>query len=210
MTKVDRRKFIAGVGLTLGSAAVGWSETAQHSSTSVPSGIDTIVAPASSSLDFRYAPGDWQSIFCFPDDPYKSIIGCCGELCYGHPGNYTKELEYFRDRVHFRLGGMGLPRLVSQSLEAPGMPIIHTRLDQGRAIMQLTTFATNEPNEGRVDNVLVEVLPKSSSEVLERLVLHIDTVRTLTAQEIGRNRLFYLGSDTGPLFMASDSEPFTY
>src|SRR5690348_12923898 len=92
MAKVDRRKFIAGVGLTLGSAAVGLGETAQHSATSIPSGIDTIAVSAFSSLDFRYAPGDWQTIFCFPGDPYKSIIGRCGELCYGHPGNYTREL----------------------------------------------------------------------------------------------------------------------
>ena len=58
--------------------------------------------------------------------------------------------------------------------------------------MELTTFATNEPNEGRVDNVLIEVRPKSPSKVLEHVVLHIETVRTLKAQEIGRNRLFHL------------------
>ena len=210
MAKFDRRKFIAGMGLTFGSATVGLGETPRHSSPSGSSGIDSTAVPAAISVDFRYAPGEWQTVFCFPDDPYKSLVGRCGELCYGHPGNYKKELEYFRDRVYFQLAGMGVPRLVSQSLEAPGVPIVHTRLDQGHAIMELTTFATNEADEGRVDNVLIEVRPNSPSEVLERLVLHIETVRTLTAQEIGRNRLFHLDSDTGLLFMASDSEPFAY
>ena len=169
MAKFDRRKFIAGMGLTLGSATVGLGETTLNSSTSVPSGIDSIELPAFTSVDFRYAPGDWQTVFCFPDDPCKSVVGRCGELCYGHPGNYTQELEYFRDRVYFQLAGMGVPRLVNQSLEAPGVPIIHTRLDQGRAIMELTTFATNDPNEGRVDNTLIDVRPNSPSKVLEGL-----------------------------------------
>ena len=143
MAKFDRRKFIAGMGLTFGSATVGLGETPRHSSPSGSSGIDSTAVPAAISVDFRYAPGEWQTVFCFPDDPYKSLVGRCGELCYGHPGNYKKELEYFRDRVYFQLAGMGVPRLVSQSLEAPGVPIVHTRLDQGHAIMELTTFATN-------------------------------------------------------------------
>ena len=60
MAKFDRRKFIAGMGLPLGSAAVGLGETARHSS---PSGIDSMALPAFTSVDFRYAPGDWQTVF---------------------------------------------------------------------------------------------------------------------------------------------------
>jgi hypothetical protein len=207
MSKFDRRSFIAGLGVALGTAVVGLGETAQDSSlTSNASTIDLQARPATISVDHRYAPGDWQSTFCFPDDPYKGLVGRSGELRYGHPGTSKKGLDYFRETVHFQLGGMDVPRVVNQSLEAPGLPVIHTRIEQAQAFMDLTTFATNEPNEGRVDNVLIEVRPKSPHKVHARAVLHIDTVRSLTVQESGRTKLFHVSGEKGPLFMVSDSQ----
>lgn len=34
------------------------------------------------SLDFRYAPPEWQSAICLPDDPHKSLVDKSGELLY--------------------------------------------------------------------------------------------------------------------------------
>ena len=59
--------------------------------------------------------------------------------------------------VEFLLNGMGPDAGVQQELEAPGVPIIHTRIDRAEAYLALTTFATNQADEGRVDNVILEV-----------------------------------------------------
>lgn len=207
MAKVDRRTFIAGMGVALGMAEAGFGESTQDSPlASNSSALDSQARPAIISVDHRYSPGDWQSTFCFPADPYKGLIGRSGELRYGHPGNSTEGADYFRETVHFRLSGMSSPRVVSQSLEAPELPIIHTRIEQAQAFMELTAFATNDPNEGRVDNILIEVRPKSPNAVHASVVIHVDTVRGLTVQESGRTKLFHVGGETGLLFMVSDSQ----
>jgi hypothetical protein len=207
MAKVDRRTFIAGMGVALGMAKAGFGETAQDSPlASHSSALDSQARPAIISVDHRYSPGDWQSTFCFPADPYKGLIGRSGELRYGHPGNSTQGPDYFRETVHFRLSGMNSPRVVSQSLEAPELPIIHTRIEQAQAFMELTTFATNEPGEGRVDNVLIEVRPKSPNSIHARVVVYIDTARPVKVDESGKTKLFRVGGDPAPLFMVSESQ----
>ncbi len=188
---------------------MGLGETDQGSPlTSKTSTPDRQARPATISVDQRYAPGDWQSIFCFPDDPYKGVIGRSGELRYGHLGT-SHNLYEFQEIVRFELGGMNVPRMVDQSLEAPDLPIVHTRSEQAQVVMELTTFATNEASEGRVDNVFIEVRPKSVHQVHARLVLCIDTVRSITVQSSDRTKVFHLGSETGPIFMVSDSQAFT-
>lgn len=140
MAELDRRSFIAAIGATLGTAAVGLGETAEGPSPKADmSPNDLEESTDIFSVDFRYAPGDWQSVFCFPDDPPKGVVARSGELRYGHPGTYAKELQYFRETVQFSLGGMNVPRVLDQSLEAPGLPIVHTRIEQAQAFMELTT-----------------------------------------------------------------------
>src|SRR5580700_1948995 len=36
-------------------------------------------------VDFRFAPQDFQSTICFPDDPAKTVIGKYGDLRYDFP-----------------------------------------------------------------------------------------------------------------------------
>jgi hypothetical protein len=209
---MNRRDFLAGAGAALGTAPAVLKQSAYaqdpgcspSSSSSQPMLREAAI---STVIDQRYAPADWQSTLCFPDDPYKGLIGRMGDLRYGHPGDATENFNYFKETVHFRLGGMQGPHFVSQALEAPGVPIIRTCLEQSEASIELTTFATREASEGRVDNVIVEVQPVSAHALHEQLVIQVDTVRTLTVKESGRAKSFHLG-DSGPLFMASDSESF--
>jgi hypothetical protein len=45
----------------------------------------TASAPAFTAIDFRYSPLSYQTAYCFPDDPHKSLAGNRGELRMGHP-----------------------------------------------------------------------------------------------------------------------------
>jgi len=56
--------------------------------------------------------------------------------------------------------GMQDDRVVRQWLEAPHIPIVHTLIERPTAILELTAFATRHANEGRVDNVLMTILPR--------------------------------------------------
>jgi hypothetical protein len=106
-----------------------------------------------SGIDFRYAPLSGQTAFCFPDDHQKSLVGERGEL------------RYAGATVEFSLRGMEANRIAEQRLEAPGVPIVHTRIARPEAWLDLTTFATNREGEGRVDNVILEVRPRKAARV---------------------------------------------
>jgi hypothetical protein len=80
----------------------------------------------SAAIDFRYSPLSRQTAYCFPDDHYKSLIGEHGDLRYGHPGQGAGT-KYFPEVVEFSLLGMEANEVRGQRLEAPGVPIIHTR-----------------------------------------------------------------------------------
>ena len=106
-------------------------------------------------IDFRFSPVQHQTAFCFPDDPHKSLVDEEGKLLYGYDA--AAGTNFFPLEVGFALHGMTAPKVVNQHLESPSVPIVITRLDYNDVSMLLTTFATDQPSEGRVDNVLVEV-----------------------------------------------------
>src|ERR1051326_6342802 len=156
--KNTRRKFLADLGITVGTVLVG-----NDLLKALPPLDDDQKggkAPASkqkedSRVDFRYAPAHWQSTYCFPDDPYKSLVGKHGELLYGHAGQGT-ELDAFPHIVTVGLRDQKNLKYVSQHLESPSIPIITTTVAWGEVTAQLTSFATNNKDEGRVDNLLIE------------------------------------------------------
>ena len=74
MKPIDRRTFLAG-----GAAAAlltGLDAPAARPATDVHNSADGPQPEASSAtVDFRYAPEDFQSTICFPDDPAKTVVG---------------------------------------------------------------------------------------------------------------------------------------
>jgi hypothetical protein len=180
---MERRTFLSSAGAGLG-AAFSPRATAAASS-------------QAAAIDFRYAPLSGQTAYCFPDDHCKSLVGERGELRYGHPGQ-GKGIDYFPVVVEFSLEGMESGRIAWQRLEAPGIPIVHTRIDREEAFLELTVFATNEPGEGRIDNVLMVVWPRAKSEVHATPVITVRTRKAVT----GRGQALLL--DGGAVFCASD------
>jgi hypothetical protein len=137
--------------------------------------------------DFRYSPLSWQNCFGFPDDPCKSLIGERGDLRYGYQFG-TFSLAYFSAFVEFSFFGMETDRLVELKLESPTVPIIRTVLERTEARMTLTTFASNCADEGRVDNVLMEVRPTKAGPRRHRTARRDQDEAQAQAGERGQDR----------------------
>ncbi len=202
----SRRRFLSSVGLGLGSAAFARRSAGMAPVLEIEEkpGTSPVQDPYT-SIDFRYSPLSWQTAFCFPDDPHKSLIGERGDLRYGHPGAGSKGDTYFSETVEFSALGMESDLVHSQRLESPGIPIIHTRIDRPAAYLELTTFATNLRNEGRVDNVIVEFFPrvKRTVQVDPRIVIR--TAKEVTLRAAAGTCLVYVGREQPRLFMAVGS-----
>ena len=155
-------------------------------------------------VDFRHTPASWQSAFCFPDDPHKSLIGERGELRYGHPGR-GRGIDYFPLVIEFGLTGMDRASVGRQWLESAGAPIVHTRLDYPKAFVELTTFATNLPDEGRLDNVLMQVLPRTRGSIHAVPRLTLRTRREVKVDRADGLGVVNLTSESSPLLLAGSS-----
>jgi hypothetical protein len=143
----------------------------------------SLVAPAGNAafagvIDFRYAPLQGQTAFCFPDDHYKSLVGYSGDLRYRYSGN----IENFGLIVAFGLEGMEREVPSTQKLESAATPVVRTRLEYRRAFLDLTTFATRSDGEGRVDQVVFEVKPRAGTEVYAAPLVRIFTPDRLTVR----------------------------
>ncbi|WP_165226687.1 hypothetical protein [Aquisphaera insulae] len=153
----SRRGFLSGIGAAAMSPAIGLAGG--------EIGSRPLAEDLAAEIDFRHAPADRQTAFCFPDDVHKSLVGELGELRLGHPGAGKGGIRDFAQVARFSTLGMEPDVVVEQRIEAPGIPIVHTVLDRPQARMEITTFATREPGEGRVDNVLIEIRPTRRGSV---------------------------------------------
>lgn len=156
MSPIDRRQFVT----TMVLAGVGTAAGVATEATEVPEpATQTVPALDTAAIDFRYKPHTWQATFCFPDDPCKSLVGERGDLRYGFKPDKFAGPNEFSTIVEFSLQGMQADRVAVQKLQAPGVPIVHTTVERPAATMTLTTFATDRPSEGRVDNVIITITP---------------------------------------------------
>jgi len=71
-------------------------------------------------------------------------------------------MEDFATVCTFSLAGMQDDHVTRQWIEAPNIPIVHTLIDRPTATLELAAFATRHHSEGRVDNVLMTILPKQA------------------------------------------------
>jgi len=222
MNESTRRKFLRNLGLGLGTAGIAARSpgltvaktllASEPERGILPTDVAKCCGPEQRSsvppvCDFRYSPLSWQTAYCFPDDHYKSLIGERGELRYGHPGQGAG-IAYFPEVVEFSLLGMEADEARGQQLEAPGVPIIHTRIDRPEALLELTTFATRRAGEGRVDNVILTVEPRTLHATRVVPVVLVRTKREIKLQAFGGATLLRLDNESGPPFLLADA-PFS-
>jgi len=189
MTPVTRRKFLGGALLTGGAltSTLVLPDALAEESILAPAtdpGAPIAEDPAAATpIDFRYSPAFRQTAYCFPDDPYKSVMNEKGTLLYGY--DRDKQIDYFPLIINFALGGMKPASFVEQTLESSAVPIVRTTLQRADASMLLTTFATRNPAEGRVDNVLIEIRPTGSASVHVSPAVEIHSEDDFTAAMMG-------------------------
>ncbi len=203
MKKRDRRTFIkdivlAGGAVTIAADALNaFSLFDQQGKKRVvmvePKNKPVIPSP----IDFRYSPSSWQSTFCFPDDPSKSLVGKFGELLYGHPG-LGADIDAFAQKVWFGIKGTQKGEYIEQKFENPSIPIFTTKLKFPEMTMVITTFATNHDKEGRVDNALVEI---TSPATIPAECMPMITVTTKEPLEIDDN-----GSDFSTVLIGEEQK----
>ena len=160
MGEFSRRRFLGGLAASAAAAKARTSVAIENpGATEKP---ETSEAP-SNAVDFRYAPRISQATICFPDDPKKSLVGQAGDLRYGFGQGLLVGMEDFATVCTFSLAGMQDDRVVRQWLEAPHIPVVHTLIERPTARLELTTFASRHGDEGRVDNVLMTIVPKQGA-----------------------------------------------
>jgi hypothetical protein len=179
MKPIDRRTFLAGG--TVAGIFAGLEPATVLRASEPPTTVATDAEDM--AIDFRFAPADFQSTICFPDDPDKTVIGKRGDLRYDFPADIFASIGQFGTIVEFAAAGMGQDTWREQTMEAPGVPIVHTRLDREAANVELIAFATRREGEGRVDNVLMEIRAKSGSVLASPLI----RIRSCRSYRLGDN-----------------------
>ncbi|HEY6447631.1 MAG TPA: hypothetical protein VIY53_14310 [Acidobacteriaceae bacterium] len=170
MKAFDRRTFLTGSAAAALVTGLERPASAAHQGRH-PAPVATDQADSFNAVvDFRYAPADYQSTICFPDDPFKTLVGKWGDLRCDFPHDQFAPINQFGTIVEFTLSGMGRDTWAAQTMEAPGVPILHTRLERATATIELIAFCTRRENEGRVDNVLMEIRARDEDAMVTPLV----------------------------------------
>jgi hypothetical protein len=168
MSKLSRRDFLISTSLYLGAGSMT-EDLAVASQMAPPTDSKRqpkhAAAPASVlPIDFRFTPASWQTAICFPDDHSKTLIGENGEFRFDYSRD-SPSIFTFANIVGFSLAGMKPGKVIEQKLESPSMPIVRTHIEFASTLLHLTAFASNLSEEGRVDNVILEVVPKGTNPV---------------------------------------------
>jgi len=210
MKRSSRRQFLVDVGTGLGVAGIADTKSVLGANGQTADGQpqeETLVSDTgnlSSEVDFRYSPPSSQLAYCFPDDHYKSLAGEHGDLRYGHPGR-GRGIDYFPEVVEFTLEGMEANQVRRQQLEAPGVPVVHTRIDRPEAFLELTTFATRRDGEGRVDNVILEVRPRTLHSLHAVPIVIVRSRHDIALTRTSTATILRLDSKTPTPFMVADA-----
>jgi hypothetical protein len=199
MTSFSRRSLLTG------TAAAGMAAVSRPLIALV-AGEESALASDNGSLhqenivDFRYAPAQYQTAICFPDDHHKSLVNEQGSLLYDYPADQFASIDQFGTVLEFTLGGMDRDTVQRQWIESPSIPIVHTLIQRPALTFELITFATNRAGEGRVDNVLLEVhVTHTSLQVAPRLNVRCSGNCSLAA-----------GDSPYPVLTRADRKPWIY
>ncbi|MGD0731321.1 MAG: hypothetical protein ABR956_08650 [Terracidiphilus sp.] len=171
MKPIDRRTFLAGGTAAALLTSVDMPAANGSGNPEQESGpINESRSAFNATVDFRFAPEDFQSTICFPDDPSKTVVGKHGDFRYDFPADPFAAINQFGTIVEFTVAGMHRDTWVEQKMEAPGVPILHTVIDRPTARLELIAFASRRQNEGRVDNVVMEIRARNEDVAVNPLV----------------------------------------
>jgi len=111
--------------------------------------MGALSARAGEAVDFSFAPPEWQTSICLPDDPNKSLVDKSGALLY----HFKQGGREFGTRIMVEVTGDAVWQ--KQALFSPRVPVVRTyRSANGLSIVE-EAFAVDAPV--RSDWVLVHV-----------------------------------------------------
>jgi hypothetical protein len=114
------------------------------------------------SLDHRYAPPQWQTAICLPDDWRKTLVAKDGGLLYDYPGKFTG----FATKITF--GTVGGNQWERQELVSPRVAITRTTKQAGQIEIVEEAFAvapSSMPQQKQVsDGFVVERVGESTGQ----------------------------------------------
>jgi len=117
-----------------------------------------LAAPAKGvQVDFRYAPPQWQTAICFPDDPFKTLVDEKGTLLY----HYRRGGREFGTQISVFIPHA---RWIRQELFDPKIPIVRTFYQAGDLQIVEEAFAYPIPKQLLTSPVLERV---DQGEVLQ-------------------------------------------
>ena len=93
------------------------------------------------AIDFRYAPPNWQTSICLPDDWQKTLVGKDGALLYDWPGKFAG----FGTKITF--GVVEDMHWLKQELASPRVPIVRTSKRTGDVEISEEAFAVAPPGK---------------------------------------------------------------
>ncbi len=148
----------------MATAIVTWSAilaSAQQSAGLTPFPSPT-EGPRGQVVDFHYAPPQWQTAICLPDDPYKSLVDKEGALLY----HYQQGGREFGTRIEAEVTAGAVWK--KQELVSPRVPIVRT--ERAAAGVEITeeAFAVTEDAQANGQALMAG---KLNSPLPERLNL---------------------------------------
>jgi hypothetical protein len=184
MKRVNRRQFVGGAlatGYALTTSVILPGSVAQapvqHPALLAGSAPPAELGGQQTAADFCYSPVLRQTAFCFPDDPHKSLINENGELAVRL--RHGKRSFLLSSEIHLRLIRHAGGSSRCADTQSPSIPIVRTVLQREDVVMTLPTFATNNPNEGRIDNILVELRPRVGQPVNVVPIVKVHSVQKI-------------------------------
>jgi len=152
--------------------------------------LGTLAEASASEVTFEYAPPEWQTAICLPDDPHKSLVDHKGKLLY----HYNKQGLEFGTTVCVE--AVKKAAQTDQQLLSPRIPIVQTtRETNSLTIVEeafaITTKGNIVPEPSRNDVILVTVTNNGEKTEKIQPKLIIDSgfrLKKMGAQGVQINR----------------------
>ena len=136
---------------------------------------------APSAVTFEYAPPEWQTAICLPDDPCKSLVDHEGKLLY----HFNRQREF--GTVIGVIVADGVQQ-TGQALADPRIPIVRTTRRTGNLAIVEEAFALAAATGGSRNDVLLLAV-ENTSEAPQSIAPRVVVNSTLGLEKLGDERL---------------------
>ncbi|HTL18007.1 MAG TPA: hypothetical protein VL793_12275, partial [Patescibacteria group bacterium] len=165
--------------------------------------LDRAARATERSVDFHFAPPEWQTAICFPDDPDKSLVDRNGDLLY----HYGKGGREFGTRVGVIVDTNAV--WTSQDLTSPRVPIVRTTFQAGDLEILQEAFAVPETSVNSPVKGTTETKATRKDMLLVRVKNNGPKARTLAPELVVDTTLAFKFSPEAQCIEVNEHECIT-